>query len=73
MALPIWPSDHVVKYNVRASYKRSALWGYWAGVKGLPVPVFLALAADIYTAHLERRHARWERAEKIRKAREAKG
>jgi hypothetical protein len=66
----MWPDDHVVKYNVRASYKRSASWGYWAGIKGLPVPVFLALAADEYTRHLELVHARIERARERRKARE---
>ena len=71
MALPMWPDDHVVKFSVRANYKRSAEWMYWAGVKGLPIPVFLAQAGDVYAKHLERRHARLERAEKIRKAQEA--
>ena len=73
MGRPMWPYDHVIKFNVRANYAWSAEWGYWAGVKGLPVPCFLALAADVYAKHLELRHARIERAEKLRKAREAKG
>ena len=73
MSRPMWPDDHVVKYNVRASYKRSAEWGYWASIKGLPVPVFLALAADEYARHLDRETARWKRKEERRKAREAGG
>lgn len=73
MALPMWPDDHVIKFNVRANYKRSALWRYWAGIKGLPIPVFLAQAADSYCERQERDRERWERAEKRRKEREGRG
>jgi len=69
----MWPYEAEIHYGVRATYKQSALWRYWASVKGVPTPVFLARAADVYTAHLEKVHARWKRADERRKAREAKG
>lgn len=69
MGRRMWPYEAEVKFNVRATYKQAGLWGYWAKMKGLPTPVFLALAADVYTAHLERLFARMERARERRKAR----
>lgn len=61
MARPMWASDAVVRYNVRGTYDQAEAWGYAASVKGLPVPVFLALAADDYAERLKRRIARDER------------
>lgn len=58
MARPMWASDAVVRYNVRSTYDQAEAWGYAASVKGLPVPVFLALAADDYAERMKRRHAR---------------
>jgi len=69
----MWPYEAVVPFNVRATYKQAGAWEYGASIKGLKVPLFLALAADVYAAHLERVHARWKRTEERRKAREGKG
>ena len=65
----MWSYEAVVPFNVRATYKQAGSWEYAASIKGLKVPVFLALAADDYYQRLERRIAREER----RRAREAKG
>lgn len=69
MSRRMWPYEAVVPFNVRATYKQSAAWGYAASIKGLKVPVFLALAADDFYLRLKRRIDRDER----RKAREGKG
>jgi hypothetical protein len=66
MARPMWASDAVVPYAVRGTYEQSASWRYAASVKGLAVPVFLALAADDYAVRLKRRIAREERREASR-------
>lgn len=63
MARPMWPSDAVVPFAVRGTYEQSSSWRYAASVKGLPVPVFLALAADVYAERMKRRIAREERRE----------
>lgn len=68
MARRMWPYAAVLRYAVRGTYKQGAAWGYAASIKGLPVPVFLALAADDYADRMKRRHAREDR----RRAREAK-
>jgi hypothetical protein len=57
----MWASDAVVPFAVRGTYAQSASWRYAASVKGLPVPVFLALAADVYADRLKKRLAREER------------
>ena len=61
MARPMWASDAVVRYAVRATYDQAEAWGYAASVKGLPVPVFLAIAADDYAERRRRRITREER------------
>lgn len=66
MARPMWASDAVVRYNVRGTYEQSASWRYAASINGVPVPVFLALAADVYADRLKRRIAREERRESSR-------
>ena len=73
MGRRMWPYEAHWKLNVRAQDGQHGKWEYWARFKGLPTPVFLALAADVYCDYLEKRCARWERAERRRKAREAKG
>jgi len=52
-----------------SSSRRSG--GIGTSVKGLPTPVFLALAADVYADHLKRVHARLKRADERRKAQPA--
>jgi hypothetical protein len=69
MSRRMWPYDAEVRFNVRATYKQAGAWGYAARVKGLHTPVFLALAADVYAAHLDRLHARLQRAAERRAAR----
>jgi len=66
--MSMWTSEAVIPYSVRADVKQSAKWRYWASVKGLPTPVFLALAADVYADHLKRVHARLKRRRKARPA-----
>jgi hypothetical protein len=68
MSRRMWPYEAVVPFNVRATYKQAGSWEYAASIKGLKVPVFLALAADDYSRRLKRRIARDER----RKAWEAR-
>ena len=68
MARPMWPPDAEVRFNVRATYQQSASWRGGASIKGLPVPVFLALAADVYAEHLIRVSARLQRAAERRAA-----
>lgn len=68
----MWPYDATVKFNVRATFKQSGAWGRAAGIKGLSVPVFLALAGDIYAEHIEKVLKRLERADSRRKARESR-
>jgi hypothetical protein len=72
VARPMWPPDAEVRYAVRATYQQSAMWGGAAGIKGLPVPVFLALAADVYAEHLQNVSRRLQRAAERRRAREAR-
>lgn len=69
MARQMWPYEAVCRYAVRSTYEQSARWRYAASVKGLAVPVFLALAADDYADRLERWFAREERRRKAREAR----
>jgi hypothetical protein len=73
MGRQMWPYAAVCRYAVRGTYEQAGAWDRAARVKGLRTPVFLALAADVYAEHLERLHARLERAEQRRKAREARG
>lgn len=73
MGRPMWPYDALWRFNVRATDKQAGAWEHAAKVKGLRTPLFLALAADVYSAHLERVHARWKRADERRKAREVNG
>jgi len=61
MARPMWASGAVVRYAVRGTFEQAEAWGLAASVKGLPIPVFLALAADDYAERLKRRIAREER------------
>jgi hypothetical protein len=69
MGRRMWPYEAVVPFSVRATYKQAGSWEYAASIKGLKVPVFLALAADDYSRRLKQRIARDER----RRAREVKG
>ena len=69
MSRRMWPYEAVVPFNVRATYKQAGSWEYAASIKGLKVPVFLALAADDYYRRLKRRIDQDDR----RRAREAKG
>jgi hypothetical protein len=64
----MWPYEAVRRYAVRGTYEQSARWGYAASIKGLAVPVFLALAADDYADRLVRWIAREERRRKTREA-----
>lgn len=73
MGRRMWPHQAEVPFNVRATYKQAGAWEGAARVKGLPTPVFLALAADVYAEHLERLHARMDRARERRKARDIPG
>jgi hypothetical protein len=68
MARPMWPYDAEVPFRVRATHKQAGSWEYAASIKGLKVPVFLALAADDYARRLKQRIARDER----KRAREGK-
>lgn len=65
----MWPHAAERKFTVHATYGQSAAWGLAASIKGLPVPVFLSVAADVYAAHLDRVHARLQRAAERRAAR----
>ena len=69
MARPMWPPDAEVRFSVRATIAQSSAWGGGASIKGLSVPVFLALAADVYADHLKRVSARLQRAAERRAAR----
>ena len=71
MGRQMWPYDAERRFTVRATYKQVSAWSTGASIKGLPLPVFLALAADVYAKHLERCAARWKRSDERRKAREA--
>jgi hypothetical protein len=68
----MWPYAAERKFTVHATYEQSAAWGRAASIKGLPVPVFLSVAADVYAAHLDRVHSRLQRAAERRRAREAR-
>ena len=73
MSRRMWPYDAEVKLTVRATYKQVAAWGRAAGIKGLATPVFLAFAADEYSAHLERVWARFRRRSERKEARDKGG
>jgi hypothetical protein len=60
----MWPYAAELKYSVRATYGQAEAWGLAASVKGLSIPVFLALAADDYAERLRRRIARDERSKR---------
>jgi hypothetical protein len=63
MSRRMWPYNAERKFSVRGTYEQASAWGYAASVKGLPVPVFIALAADDYADRLMRRIAREKRKE----------
>jgi hypothetical protein len=66
----MWPYEAELRFVVRATYEEASTWRDAARIKGLPVPVYLALAADVYSEHLRRLHARLKRGDERRKARE---
>ena len=68
----MWPYAAERKFTVHATYGQAGAWGRAASIKGLPVPVFRSVAADVYAAHLDRLHARLQRAAERRKAREGR-
>lgn len=72
MARPMWPPGAEVRFNVRATYAQSSAWGGGASIKGLSVPVFLALAADVYAEHLQNVSRRLQRAAGRRAVREGR-
>jgi hypothetical protein len=69
VARPMWPYAAERKFTVHATYEQAGAWGRAASIKGLPVPVFLSVAADVYAAHVDRVSSRLQRAAERRAAR----
>ena len=72
MSRRMWPYAAERKFTVHATYGQAGTWGRAASIKGLPVPVFLSVAADVYAAHLDRVSSRPQRAAERRRAREGR-
>jgi hypothetical protein len=57
MGRQMWPYDATWKYSVRGTPAQTGPWEWAARLKGVKVPVFLAMAGDFYAEHLKRQLA----------------
>jgi hypothetical protein len=57
MSRRMWPYEADRQHTVRSTIAQRCAWGRGASIKGVKLPVFLAMAGDFYAEHLKRQLA----------------
>ena len=53
----MWPYEADKAFTVRGTFAQRGPWEWGARLKGVKIPVFLAMAGDFYAEHLKRQLA----------------